>query len=222
MEQIKQIIWDWNGTLLNDVHMCVNVMNILLDKYKLPPLSCEKYKQVFDFPVKDYYLRLGFDFQKYPFKKIGLEFMDEYFEELPDCPLFPETFSTLEEFKSMNINQMVLSAMENEALEKSITEKGIRTYFSKIQGIDNHLANGKIELAKGLLKSSGYSATETLFIGDTIHDLHVAQSVGSSCVLIARGHFSIERLLDEHDLVFDSLNDFMTYFRFASAKSITP
>jgi len=103
--------------------------------------------------------------------------------------------------------------MEHNALEESLTDKGIRPYFSIVQGINNHLANGKVELAKGLIKSSGFSAEESLLIGDTIHDLHVAQSVGSPCVLIANGHFSKERLLKEHDLVFDSLRDFMHYFK---------
>ena len=213
MENIKQLIWDWNGTLLNDVQMCVNVMNDLLQKYKLPELSCEKYKQVFDFPVKDYYARIGFDFDEIPFEKVGLEFMENYFKELPNSPLHFEVVQVLEEFKNMNINQLVLSAMEHNALERSLTEKGIRSYFSKVQGIDNHLANGKSVLGKGLLKSSGFAAKETLLIGDTIHDLHVAQTMTCSCVLISNGHFSKERLLKEHDLVFDSLTDFMDYFK---------
>jgi phosphoglycolate phosphatase len=213
MEKIKQLIWDWNGTLLDDVNMCVNVMNILLDKYSLPSLSCERYKQVFDFPVKDYYARLGFNFEELPFENVGHEFMDGYFKELPNSPLFPEVSVLLEEFKAMDMSQLILSAMEHNALEDSLTEKGIRPYFSIVQGIDNHLANGKVELAKGLIKSSGFSAEESLFIGDTVHDLHVAQTIGSPCVLIAKGHFSKERLLNEHDLVFDSLGDFMNHFK---------
>lgn len=213
MEKIKQLIWDWNGTLLDDVRMCVNVMNNLLKKYSLPELTCERYKQVFDFPVKDYYAKLGFNFEDLPFEKVGHEFMDAYFKELPNSPLFPEVSKYLSEFKAMGINQLVLSAMEHNALENSLLAKGVRPYFSIVQGINNHLANGKVALAKGLLKSSGFSAEESLLIGDTVHDLHVAQSVGSPCVLIAKGHFSKERLLKEHDLVFDSLNDFMIYFK---------
>ena len=213
MGKIKQLIWDWNGTLLDDVRMCVNVMNVLLDKYALPELTCEKYKQVFDFPVKDYYANLGFDFEILPFEQVGHEFMDGYFKELADTPIFPEVPKYLKEFKTLGINQLVLSAMEHNALEDSLTAKGIRSYFSNVQGIDNHLANGKVELAAGLLKSSGFAAKETLFVGDTIHDLHVAQTIGSSCALIANGHFSKERLLKEHDLVFDSLTDFRSYFK---------
>ncbi|MDA3905010.1 MAG: HAD family hydrolase [Bacteroidales bacterium] len=213
MEKIKQIIWDWNGTLLNDVSMCVNVMNVLLKKYSLPSLSCDKYKQLFDFPVKDYYERLGFRFDVIAFEKVGHEFMDSYFKELPNCDIFPEVIQILEEFNALNMNQLVLSAMEHNALEKSLTEKGIRSFFSKVQGIDNHLANGKTELAKDLLKSSGFLAEESLFIGDTIHDLHVAQSIGCTCVLISNGHFSKDRLVKDHDLVFDSLSDFISYFK---------
>lgn len=215
MDQIKQIIWDWNGTLLDDVRMCVHVMNVLLKKYSLEELTCEKYKQIFGFPVKDYYARLGFNFEIQAFEEVGLEFMDAYFKELPNTPLFPEVKQVLKEFRSMGINQVVLSAMEHDALESSLTAKGIRTYFTQVQGIDNHLASGKSELAKDLLKLSGFSAKESLLIGDTIHDLQVAQSIGCSCVLIAKGHFSKERLLNEHDFVFDSLVDFMNYYKSA-------
>lgn len=213
MEKIKQIIWDWNGTLLDDVRMCVQVMNGLLTKYNLPELTCEKYKNVFGFPVKDYYERIGFNFEKISFDVVGHEFMDNYFKELPNTPLFDEVPKYLDAFKALGINQLVLSAMEHGALEKSLSDKGIRSYFSIVQGIDNHLANGKVALAKGLIEQSGFSAQESLLIGDTVHDLHVAQSVGSHCALIANGHFSKERLLKEHDLVFDTLADFKAQFK---------
>lgn len=213
MEQIKQLIWDWNGTLLNDVDMCVRVMNGLLSKYKLPALSTERYKQLFDFPVQDYYLKLGFDFDTLSFDEVGHEFMHAYFKELPKSSLFPEVDKLLDDFNKLGLNQLVLSAMEHQSLDNSLHEKGIRPYFSIVQGIDNHLANGKEELGEALLKLSGFSASETLLIGDTLHDLQVAKIIGCKCVLIGNGHFSKERLLAQHHLVFDSLSDFMQYYK---------
>ncbi|MBN1650265.1 MAG: HAD family hydrolase [Bacteroidales bacterium] len=213
MEQIKQLIWDWNGTLLDDVEMCVRVMNGLLSKYKLPLLSPERYKQLFDFPVHDYYLKLGFDFDTLSFEKVGHEFMAAYFKELPKSALFSDVHKLLAEFDRLGLNQVVLSAMEHQALENSLHEKGIRPYFSIVQGIDNHLANGKEELGEALLNRSGFSASETLLLGDTLHDLQVANSISCSCVLIANGHFSKERLLAQHDLVFDTLSDFMCFYK---------
>ena len=58
------IIWDWNGTLLSDVDACVKAMNIMLDKRKMGSIDIEFYKEKFTFPVKDYYVALGFDFNK--------------------------------------------------------------------------------------------------------------------------------------------------------------
>lgn len=211
MAPIKQIIWDWNGTLLNDVKMCVEVMNTLLSKYSLPDLSCQKYKRIFDFPVKDYYSRLGFDFEKIPFDKVGHEFMDHYFVRMEDCGLFPEVAEVLEMAKRAGINQMVLSAMEHQSLERSLSSKGIRSFFSEVRGIDNHLAFGKSLLALELVKSSGFLVEETLFVGDTLHDLEIANAMGSRCALIADGHFSKDRLLAVHDFVFDDLNGFKIY-----------
>jgi len=213
MGQIKQIIWDWNGTLLNDVEMCVKIMNNLLHKYALPLLNCEKYREVFGFPVKDYYASLGFDFEKVPFELVGHEFMDAYFKELPNSLLFPEVKQVLEEINKLGMNQLVLSAMEHKALEKSMNDKGILPYFSKVQGIDNHLASGKAELAQGLIESSDYNEEETLFVGDTLHDLEVAQLIGSSCILIANGHISKGRLKNGDNKVIDNLAEFLKYFQ---------
>lgn len=213
MENVKQIIWDWNGTLLNDMEMCVEVINEMLPRYNLKTLSIAHYKEVFGFPVKDYYKKIGFNFDQNPFEVVGLEFMDSYFKKLDNCPLFEEAIIVLEYFEKKGLNQLVLSAMEDNALEKNLEQKGIRHFFNRVQGINNHLASGKEELAKGLIKKSGFSASESLVIGDTLHDLQVAKAIGSPCVLIAQGHISKERLIKEHPLVFDSLSDFLNYYK---------
>ena len=62
----KHIIWDWNGTLLNDRWVCVNGINNCLKKRGLSSISEETYKSIFTFPVKDYYKKLGFDFNYLP------------------------------------------------------------------------------------------------------------------------------------------------------------
>ncbi len=48
----KHIIWDWNGTLLNDLTLCVDLLNVSLEKRKLPEMTEEKYRKKFLFPIK--------------------------------------------------------------------------------------------------------------------------------------------------------------------------
>jgi len=58
------VIWDWKGTWINDVWLAVEIMNKILKKRNLPRIDLKKYREIFDFPVTKYYLKLGFDFSK--------------------------------------------------------------------------------------------------------------------------------------------------------------
>ncbi|NNG28138.1 MAG: HAD family hydrolase, partial [Ignavibacteriaceae bacterium] len=72
------IIWDWNGTLLNDVELCAFIMNNLLRKESLPEISLKKYREIFTFPVEEYYKLAGHNFNNNSFEVLGREFMIEY------------------------------------------------------------------------------------------------------------------------------------------------
>ena len=74
----KHIIWDWNGTLLDDAWLFVDIMNNVLKGRNMNTINLEKYRDIFGFPIENYYKRLGFDILKEPFEILGLEFIKEY------------------------------------------------------------------------------------------------------------------------------------------------
>lgn len=203
--KIKAIIWDWNGTLLNDVDICISCMNVLLRKRNIKIIDRNKYIEIFTFPVKDYYENAGFDFSKEDFEVPAMEFIKLYHESLPLAKLHQFANDVLEQFKSMGLKQFVLSAMEHTSLVKSLKDNGIYNYFEHINGIDNHYAHSKLEIGKELIKKIGFAPDEILLIGDTLHDKDVAEGMGVNYVLVAKGHQSKEILLKETPLVFDDL-----------------
>ena len=75
---IRHLIWDWNGTLLDDVDCCVDTLNTLLAERDMPPVSRSAYKEAFGFPVRDYYAGLGFDFEREDFAKLSVDFIARY------------------------------------------------------------------------------------------------------------------------------------------------
>ena len=85
----RHIIWDWNGTLLDDLDLCVDVMNGLLDRRSLPLLDRARYHRLFDFPVRAYYERLGFDFARDSFEELSVEFISAYDARRWECRLQP-------------------------------------------------------------------------------------------------------------------------------------
>lgn len=74
----QHIIWDWNGTLLDDAWLSIKAINILLQRYKLPQINVSSYRDTFMFPVKQYYEKLGFNLLEPSFSQLSSEFIEEY------------------------------------------------------------------------------------------------------------------------------------------------
>ncbi|MEE4258532.1 MAG: HAD hydrolase-like protein [Bacteroidales bacterium] len=207
----KVIIWDWNGTLLNDTDICVSCMNRVLKKRGLELLDVQRYREIFTFPVKDYYLKAGLDLNKEAFEIPAMEFIKLYHESLHSADLFPCVKDVLKSFKNRGYYQAVLSAMEHESLEASLKEKGVFPYFDIITGINDHYAHSKLEIGKELMGVIHFKRSEILLIGDSLHDLEVADELGIECVLVANGHQSFERLIERTPRVLKALSDVVDY-----------
>ncbi|HAN00616.1 MAG TPA: HAD family hydrolase [Marinilabiliales bacterium] len=200
------IIWDWNGTLLDDRDICITSMNHLLSERNLPTLDLQRYREVFTFPVKDYYQRLGFDFDREPFEIPALEFMDQYHLRLHQATLFPDAVPVLTSIQQAGYGQMILSAMEQESLITTVINLGIEPFFEEVAGISDQYAHGKIGRAIELLKQKDILPHRSLLIGDTLHDAEVAGKLGCQCLLVSRGHQSAHRLLASGWPVVESLS----------------
>jgi phosphoglycolate phosphatase len=209
----RNIIWDWNGTLLNDLGVCVSSINLLLGKRNIPILNVERYLDIFTFPVKDYYVTAGFNFNDEPFEEVAVEFMDHYLRLVRTAGLHTQAKAALSWFRNTGREQIILSAMEQNELVKLVNENQIGEYFSHIFGIEDHLANGKLALAETAIQKTGYKKEKTCLIGDTLHDAEVANKLGINCLLIADGHQSESRLKASGYPVIKNLKEIEKVFR---------
>jgi len=205
--RFEAIIWDWNGTLLNDVHIAIESINQLLRDRKLIPLNLERYLDVFMFPVQDYYEQIGFDLKNEPFEISASQFIAIYNKAVDDCGLHEEVIPLLSRLQQRGYRQFILSAMEQQTLEKTVNDNGISSFFEDLCGLSDHYAKSKVENGKSLILERGLDPERTLLIGDTTHDYDVALAIGCSCVLIAQGHQSKKRLLSSGAVVFDRLDE---------------
>jgi phosphoglycolate phosphatase len=191
---MKSIIWDWNGTLLNDLDFCISCINNLLKNRSLPILNRKIYKEVFSFPVKDYYEAIGFDFSKEDFSIPAHEFIDLYEKNIKSCGLHPTSMNVLQFFHQKGIRQFVLSAMHQEMLIETLQYNEIFHFFEGVAGLNDIYAVSKIERGQQLIKEFQIEKESAVIIGDTIHDFEVAQKLGIRSILVADGHQSEERL----------------------------
>lgn len=203
---ITTIIWDWNGTLLDDVDVSIDAMNELLIEKKLPLLNKTYYRQIFRFPVQEYYADLGLCADDESFREIGLHFMDVYRSIAHQAKLFSDALETLQYLKR-KYNQYILSAMEQNLLEKMTKDYGVDRFLQGVFGIDNHLGERKTEIGKQLMKTLSLQGDECLMIGDSIHDSEVAKACKFKCVLYSGGHVSVEKLKTTRNQIINKLSD---------------
>jgi len=123
--KFESIIWDWNGTLLNDVGIAVDSINQLLHDRNLELLTIERYLDVFTFPVQDYYELIGFDLKSEPFEIPAFQFISIYNKAVEDCGLHDEVVPLLSRLRDLGYRQFILSAMEQQVLEKTVTDNDI-------------------------------------------------------------------------------------------------
>ena len=199
-------VWDFNGTILDDVETGIAAVNHLLAQRGLDTIpSKAEYRRVFGFPIRAYYERLGFDFEKEPYEAIAPLWVEEYLRRVVNAPLLDGVKEALERFQSMGVRQVVLSATELGMLKGQLDALGITEYFEEIMGLDNIHDASKTALAKEWRER--HPDAHVLLLGDTDHDYETARAMGAECILIAAGHQSEDYLRGVAPNVIGSLRE---------------
>lgn len=199
--QYTHIVWDWNGTLFDDLEYSLKCINTLLARYGLENLTVSRYHDVFGFPISEYYKRIGFDFDKVPYSVLAKEYMDIYIPGSMHCPLRSDAQQTVDRLNENGYVNIVLSASKEGYLLQQAEAAGLKNIY-KYYGIDNIHAAGKEDIARKLRED--LKDASVLFVGDTVHDKAAATAAGADCIFVGGGHNGAEKLKD-HGLVFDSL-----------------
>jgi phosphoglycolate phosphatase len=179
----------------------------------LPELSLKKYREIFTFPVQDYYKAAGLDFSKISFEVLGKDFIDEYESKKLNCSLHDNAVEVLSAIHKAGIGQSVLSAYLHKNLINILEHYNLTQYFDNIIGLDNIYAGSKTHLGLMLIEQLKLPGDEVLFIGDTLHDAEVAEAMGVDCILIANGHQVKETLMVNSNFVLENLKNLNDYFK---------
>jgi phosphoglycolate phosphatase len=209
----ENIIWDWNGTLLNDIQLTIDIVNGMLPKHGDTQLDLKSYRSIFGFPILNYYKNLGFNFELESFDDLTKKFIEQYNAEVRQFQLHSEVFEVLNHFKTQGKNQCILTAAFKKDVIELLDHYELTSYFSAIEGLDNYKAASKVERGKALLKDNQLNSETCIMFGDTMHDFEVAKAIGIECKLIANGHQSKERLINHvgEENVFDNISELLNF-----------
>lgn len=202
----QHIIWDWNGTLVDDLALNVNIVNSMLAQRGMSLVTQDRYRELITFPIQDFYSKIGFDFEREPFEQLSVEFIRSYKAGWHQSRLHPNGREILEHVRAIGKTQSVLSANHREVLREYVAAFDIVHLFEHLVGLDNIQATSKVNKGRLLLEILPHDSAQVLLVGDTLHDAEVADAIGVDCVLVAHGYHSRERLEQSGRPVVESLS----------------
>ena len=195
---MKYILWDWNGTLLDDTQAAFDTLNVMLRERGAQPIEMDFYRDHFAFPVRPFYEQIGMVLENEDWDALAQEYHDIYAAQ-PKA-LNRETFAALEAVKAAGARQSIISALRQDLLDRVTAELGVAPYMECIYGVDNLDGASKLdralELMTAITRESGGSPPDVVMIGDALHDKEVADALGVRCVLCAQGSHAGWRLAE--------------------------
>lgn len=202
----SHVLWDFNGTLFNDVDIGIKSANILLRRHGLKELDgVASYHKVFCFPIIDYYRKLGFDFDVTPYNDLAVEWVEIYNGLAQEARLYDGALQLLKFLKNAGVKQYVLSATELKMLTSQLRDLDIYDYFHEVLGTGNIYAYSKKDIAVKWAEKN--SPCKAVLIGDTLHDKEVADAAGFDCILVANGHEPKSKLETSGAVVVDNIEN---------------
>ncbi len=190
----SHIIWDWNGTILDDVHLCIDIVSGIAERHGAEKVTRESYLRKFRFPVIEYYKELGFDLNRTSYEHLSKEFFHAYKNKVHLTRLHAGMAELIAELSDSGIKSSVLSAAKEEDLVGMLEHFSIKHLFEHVYGVSDQLAHGKIARGLDLLSKINLPCSQIVLVGDTDHDAEVAASLGVDAILLEGGHQCPDRL----------------------------
>ncbi len=207
MKEYKVIIWDFNGTLIDDIDAALASVNDMLTRRDLPHINFEQYASYVDTPIIKFYEHIFDDLYSMDFGKIAVEFNEGYEKHLPENAVMANAQEVLEYFNGKGKLQTVISATHIDKVMNRLTQFGLSGYFDKILAHTNLIAEDKTHLAVKYFNEKGIEPSEAVVIGDCVADYKMAETLGCDCILTTQGHQSRKEFAETSATVIDSLTE---------------
>jgi phosphoglycolate phosphatase-like HAD superfamily hydrolase len=183
------IVWDWNGTLLDDAHAVYRAACRVFAAHGLPPVSAERYRAAYRRPIQDFYAALfGRELAVEEFAGMDDEFHQAYREEMDGVALAAGAPEVLRGWRTGGGTQSLLSMYRHDELVELVRGHGIEGEFARVDGLVGPGGGRKAAYLSAHLSALAVDPGEVVLIGDSLDDAASAAELGARCVLFNGGY----------------------------------
>jgi phosphoglycolate phosphatase-like HAD superfamily hydrolase len=185
---VRHVVWDWNGTLIDDLAVVVESVNASISRYGAGPIDADGYRDHYQRPVRRFYdVLLGRPVSDDEWREIDVFFHGTYREALHAVSLTADAVIAMSAVREAGATQSLLSMWWHQELILAVTRHGLSGYFVRIDGNTHDAGATKAEHLAGHIESLGLAPRRVVVIGDSLDDAVAAREVGVSCVMYDGG-----------------------------------
>ncbi|WP_433175878.1 HAD family hydrolase [Actinoallomurus sp. CA-150999] len=186
---MTHIVWDWNGTLFNDLDAVVDATNEIFDSYGLARVDLDSFRAIYTRPIWACYERmLGRSLEDGEWERLDAAFHDSYHRMMERCRLAADARHAIDALADAGHSQSLLSMWHHDRLTVAVHEYGIGDVFRRVDGLRPEEAGGsKAEFMVRHLSRLGVDPAEVVAIGDSVDDAVAARHAGARAVLYTGG-----------------------------------
>lgn len=188
---IKNIIFDWSGVVNDDLMTVYKTVMEIFKKFGVKEISLEEFKEAWEQPYMRFYNKYGI-LTKLPREEEKAVYGATYNSMVSRYSPKPYSYikDTLQKFKKAGINMIVISTNFRETLLSDIKEFGLQGIFNEI----NSDVYDKAEDIQETIQRNNFNPEETIFIGDTAHEVEVGKSAGTKTAAVTWGYNNEDKL----------------------------
>ncbi len=185
---IRNLIFDWSGTLIDDFSCVLKTTNALFRYFRRPEMSLPEFRTKFRLPFAEFYAEQLPEVSEEKRESLYEQFFQKFEDGI--C-LLPGAREILSFCKATGRRRYLLSTIQTASFETQVARLGIRDFFehAETRVLD------KREKIQEMLSIHNLNPVETAFVGDMVHDIETARRGGIWAVAVLTGFDPPEKLL---------------------------
>jgi phosphoglycolate phosphatase-like HAD superfamily hydrolase len=193
---LSHVVWDWNGTLLNDNHAVLAAVNAVCAGFGRAELSWSEWQAAYARPMRlSYEQILQRPLDDVEWEQVDKLYHDRYDALLHTCQLASGAHDALRACIQSGRTQSLLSMWFHSRLAPTVEHYELTSYFTRIDGLPGEVGGGsKADSLIRHLSEQQLDPADVVLIGDVVDDADAAQAAGARCVLVTTGAMSLESL----------------------------
>ena len=206
MKNKSLIIFDWDGTLMDSVGLIVDAMRYAAEKHGLT-VTDDATKSIIGIALVDAFPML-FPNDSDKYDELLATYSEYYVKHCDNDKLFEGIKELIQDLHAQGKTLAIATGKKRKGLQRVLPNSGIQAFFTVTKTADETAGKPNPLMLEQILVETGTRIEDAVFIGDSIHDIRMANNINMDSIAVSYGCEKADVLVNENPaMLVNSVNE---------------